>query len=61
MPRPPVCVKVGRDELRLADGRIEEILRSEVKGFTNGGAYIPVKGEYAKRKVFLLILEDIEK
>ena len=57
-----ISVVVNEEALRLADGKITQVLKSKVRGTKrkaggNNGGYIPVSSQYGDHEVLVIVLD----
>jgi len=53
-----ITLKVDKKELKVADNKIKQILKTRVKSFSKSGGYIPVSQDYKNHEAFVIVLEE---
>lgn len=52
-----ITLKVDKEELRIADKKIKQVLRTTIRGFNKSGGYIPMSQDYNDHEAFVIVLE----
>lgn len=60
-PKSTITFTVEKEELKVADGKIKQLLRSTVRPFSVSGGYIPIPQEYKGNEVFVIVMEKKDK
>ncbi len=53
-----ITIKVGKEQLKLADNNIKQILKTKIRQFQKSGAYIPISQNYSKHEAFVIVMEN---
>ena len=51
-----ISLNVDRDQLHIASGRIIQIIKTKVRGFSKSGGYIPLSQDYVGNESFVIVM-----